>query len=657
MSDYIKDVFGAGGVLARSLPRYEPRAGQIELSEAVDEALRDGKHLLAEAPTGTGKSMAYAVPAAWHTTRGMRTRVVIATANIALQEQLVGKDLPFLKRVLPFPFEFALAKGRSNYVCLDRLDHADEALGKMAPDDASAFDRLLGWARTTATGDVSELPEVPVYRLWGELSVGSDQCKGSRCPRRDECFVQRAKAAAALANVVVANYHLLFADVSVRGETDDSVGVLPVYDAAVLDEGHRAADIARDFFGLKTSEAACRRLVNDAMRTMRDAQVDGVPGDVERALVAVEDEAGIFFARMLAYKRSKDYRVRLRRPGEINASTLAGSLQRLGKQFIAFGDDASFDGGDRAAFRNIARRANEHAACLSRASDMANPDGEVYFIEESPGGRGGPRAAVCIKPIDVADDLRAGLFGKAASVTAMSATMTTVAGDFEHVAIDLGVDESAEVVVPSPFDMARQALFIVPATMPDPNDSAFREEMANAVLRTVELAEGRTLGLFTSYRNLNLAAERLRSNGIASKYRVLVQGEGSRTALVEEFRRDVSSVLLGTESFWEGIDVPGEALSCLIIDRLPFATPEDPVLDAVAERDPKGWFQKWSLPRALIAFRQGFGRLIRSTTDRGVVVCLDRRVHEKAYGRQFIKSLGGVRCTRNLDDVRVFLRG
>lgn len=652
MPDYIQSVFDAGGLFATQFPHYTPRQGQIDLAYAVDAAMVGRTHLLAEAPTGTGKSLAYSVPAVWHTTKGKLRKVLIVTANIALQEQLVGKDLPFLKRVLPWEFEFALAKGRSNYVCLDRLDHADEALAKMQVAEGVEFDKLVDWARETRTGDVAELPVVPHFKLWGELSVGADQCKGGRCPRRDACFVQQAKAAAAAANVVVANYHLLFADVSVRNDTDDSVGVLPPYDMVVLDEGHRAPDIARDFFGLKCSELACRRLVNDGLRALRDSAIEGIPGDVERALTATEDEAGDFFARMAAYRRSKEYRTRLRRAGEIDPSRLVSVLRRMGQQFTALADDSSFNGGDRAAFRNITSRAGDHIACLERAAAYSRPDDEVYFLEESSGKV--PRASVCIKPILVGEELRRGLFNKC-GVVALSATMTTAPGDFEHIAIEMGVDESAEVVVDSPFDLSRQALFVCPATIPEPNDPAFRGEMAEAVSTAATLAQGRTLGLFTSYRNLNLAAELLRSNGVAAKHRVLVQGEAPRTALVEDFRKDVGSILLGTESFWEGIDVPGEALSCLVIDRIPFATPEDPVLDAVAERDPKGWFTKWSLPRAVIAFRQGVGRLIRTTTDRGVVVCLDRRIHEKSYGRLFFRALGGMRASRNINDVGRFL--
>ena len=657
MSDYIDQVFGAGGVLARNLPRYEPRSGQLELARAVDAAFVGPHHLLAEAPTGTGKSLAYSVPAAWHASKGTFSRVVVSTANIALQEQLVRKDLPFLQSVLPWRFSFALAKGRSNFVCLDRLDHADEVRSKLDASAAAAFDRLVGWALLTHTGDVAELQEVPHFSLWSELSVGSEQCKGRRCPRRDDCHVEHAKALVEQAHVVVTNYHLLFADMMVRGLTDDEVGVLPAYECAVLDEGHRAANIARDFFGSKSSEAAFRRLVNDTMRAHRDAGGSGMPLDMERALLAVEDEASLLFGKLALYMRGGVYKTRLREKHEVDASDLKSSCVLLARQCLERSDDGSLESGDRAAFRNLARRANAHADLLAGAAELRGSPDVVYYLDDpSTGWFDKPRVSLCSKPVDVADKLREQLFKKCRSVVATSATMTTGGAEFDHVAFDLGAEDARELVVASPFDMRRQALLVVPNGLHDPNDPVWRDDVNRCVSEVIAAAGGRTLALFTSYRNLRACEDYLRANGTAAKYRLLVQGTAQRTQLVDEFRRDVTSVLLGTESFWEGIDVQGEALSCLVIDRLPFPTPDDPVLDVQIERDPRGWFEKWSLPRALIAFRQGSGRLIRSTTDRGAIVLLDNRVNVKRYGKRFLTALGAVGCSRNIADVGVFLR-
>ena len=633
------------GLLAGHFPQYERRDGQVKLARAIDAAIVAGEHLVAEAPTGIGKSVAYLIPAIARTCgpTPVRQRAVIATANIALQEQLIGKDLPMLAKVLPMPFTFALAKGRANYLCLDRFDNFDP--NPLRPDARDEAHRVLEWAAVTSTGDVSELPFKPSPVVWTELSVGADACKGKRCKRREECFANIAKQRAEAANIVVANYHLLFADMGVRASTDEAVGVLPAYDVAILDEGHRAPDIARDFFGETMSEWSARRLVKDALRVFREAKQ--LPADaVQRSFLELEDTAERWFDGLLAYRRSKSYQVRLRKAGEIDIDPMCRALNAASAHFVALGDDGSFDGMQRASFRLLGARAREHVAHLEAARDVVD-DSVVYFLEDR-----GKRVAVSSKPIDVSDTLRARLFEKVPSVSVVSATLT-VNGSFDHIAADLGADAINELVVSTPFDLERQALLVCPSAMSPPNDKAFREEVAERVVDAVRLAGGRTLALFTSYKNLDIAHEALVKADL--DFTVMRQGEAPRMQLVERFKLDVRSVLLGTDSFWEGVDVPGEALSCVVIDRLPFMTPDDPVLDIVAQRDPRGWFFKWSLPRAVIAFRQGFGRGVRTRSDRCAVVLLDRRIVDKSYGRTFLRSLGPVHITRALADVRAFL--
>lgn len=649
---YVDAVFGSDGMLARTLTGYSPRKGQIRLAAGVDKAFGSNRHLLAEAPTGTGKSISYLVPAIYHTSpdHGQHRRVVVATANIALQEQLTKKDLPFLKRALPIPFEFALVKGRSNFACVDRVDRADQAKTQFDPDEVRAFDRIVAWAKETSTGDVSELPEVPSPKLWSELSCTSEQCKGRKCPRRNDCFVAKAREEADGAQVIVANYHLLFADMQVRANSESIAGVLPVYDLAVLDEAHQAADIARSFLGSKVSFFSIRRLVHDGLRIFRDAKK--APSDSMVGVMSkLEDEASQFFESILLYRRSKSYKVRLRKVAEIDASSVVMALGKFANRCSNMSDSDALEGANRESFRKLANRAKEHAGLLERAVLLEETENHVHYIEESGGNK--PYASVCSSPIDVAEELNKGLFEHADSVVAMSATMVVGRSGFDHIASDLGVDTFDSLVVESPFDMHRQAAFVSPV-LSQPNDPAFRTEVTETISEVVNRAKGRTLGLFTSYATLRQAAERLRRDGTANKYKVLVQGEGPRTKLIEEFRSDVSSVLLGTESFWEGVDVQGEALSCVVIDRLPFSNPDDPIVDVISERDPR-WFMKWCLPRSLIAFRQGIGRLIRTTTDRGVIVLLDRRVFEKPYGKQFLSFLGGMRMSRRLEDISSFL--
>lgn len=633
MDDYIDSVFGPDGVLAHRFEGYVPRQGQIELAQAVDDAIRDGEHVMAEAPTGTGKSIGYSVPATYHAAHGGK-RVVIATANIALQEQLVDKDLPLLAEILPWDFTFALIKGRNNYLCHDRL-YQEEAQGTLEllddPADAEMLQALVAWARQTATGDVSELPFEPPHRLWRRFSISSDDCKGSDCRFRDECCALKARAAAQEADVVVCNYHLLFAHLQVRETTEKDI-VLPPFDVAILDEAHKAADIARDFFGFRVTQGAVRWAARLLKKIGEVKFYDHVVKEAER-----------FFARLLQHRRSPAYKTRLRTPDAVPWSELVRLIGEVRDGYVEAVSETS-DVDLRADLKRAAGRCHDLAQQIASALTLSAPD-TVSFIEEDARGN----AVLCSKPIRVGERLRQSLFDQTRTVVLTSATLTT-GGTFDHLRDEIGVPDPRELVVDTPFDFQRQALLVVPEDMPEPNDPAFPAAVAAMFAEVMDLADGRTLGLFTSYRNLNATYERVRGNG----HRVLKQGDMPRTALVEEFRRDVGSVLLGTESFWAGVDVPGEALSCVVIDRLPFPSPDDPVLDAISERD-RRWFMTYSLPRAVIAFKQGFGRLIRTATDRGVVVVLDRRLVSKPYGRVFTASLPDVLKSRRLENVRHFL--
>jgi len=632
MTEYIDAVFGPTGILARHFEGYVPRPGQIEMARAVGAALEDDEHLLVEAPTGVGKSLAYSVPATHHAVNEKK-RVVIATANIALQEQLVEKDLPLLAEILPWDFRFALLKGKNNYLCLDRR-YQEEAEGTLdlldEPGDGPMLTDLTEWAGTTETGDVSELPFQPLYRLWRRFSTTSDDCKGSDCRFRDECFALKARAAAEEAHVVVANYHLLFAHLQVRAATGQDL-VLPAFDVAILDEAHKAADIARDFFGARITVGGVRwaaRLLKKLGKGMQHRELT--------------EEATRFFERLDSHRRSPGYKCRLKRPDVVPWSKLCTLLGKAATTYQAAQEMGDEDA--NAELRRVATRCETLAGQIRAAMTLADKD-SVVFIEAD--GRGG--AVLRSKPIEVSGVLEQALFASVDSAVLTSATLTT-GGSFDHIAGEMGVPTPRTLSVESPFDFERQALLVVPDGMPNPGAPDYPDAVADAVAEVLELAEGRTLGLFTSYRNLDLTYQRVSGNG----HRILRQGDRPRTALVEEFRRDVDSVLLGTESFWAGVDVQGEALSCVVIDRLPFPSPDDPVLDAISERD-RRWFTNYSLPRAVIAFKQGFGRLIRSATDRGVVVVLDQRIVSKSYGKVFTRSLPPVLKSRRIESVQRFL--
>jgi ATP-dependent DNA helicase DinG len=646
MGDYIDEAFGPGGHLSRALPGYEPRRGQVDLARAVDRAIRDSTVLLGEAGTGVGKSFAYAVPAVWHAVHEGR-RVLVVTANLNLQDQLAGKDLPLLRACLPWPFDFAVMKGRANYLCLDR--HADSlsesVFGSLfgRREEVEQWDRVNSWAAETTGGDVAELPFEPLPSLRQRFTVGAEDCLGRACPRHGDCFANRAKVRAESAHVVVANYHLLFAHLQVVRGSGGEAAVLPPFDAMVLDEANRAADIARDFFGARVTAGACRW----AARLLAGKEGDLDPELKER----ISGEADRFFEALGDHAASPAYRSRLRRADSVRDwGRLVGLMQRASSVYLSAA--GTEEPKRKEQLRKCASRCEGIVSAVTAAmSDPAGDDDRVYFVD-----RQGDRVALASKAIDVSGRLRAELFEaeSVGSVTCTSATLR-VGASFEFFSGEVGVAEShdvEELVAESPFDFREQCLLVVPRDAPDPKLDVQHREAARLFVEACRQAGGRTLGLFTSYRSLTVAHE-LASARLP--YRVMRQGEAPRHELVRRFREDKTSVLLGAESFWSGVDVPGEALSCVVMDRLPFPNPSDPVMDALAERDDDS-FRNQSLPRATTMFRQGFGRLIRASTDRGAVVCLDSRLLDKPYGKLFLKCLpAGVRMSRDLADVGRFL--
>jgi ATP-dependent DNA helicase DinG len=635
-NDYLADVFGPVGMFADRFPGYETRPGQVALARMIDHGMENGRHVLGEGPCGTGKGFMYGVPAVWHAHhRGKR--VVIVTANIALQEQLVRKDLPMLRDVLPWPFTFALLKGRNNFVCHQRVADAQaqgELRGLLDEHQRHQADDVLAWVKETTTGDVSELPFVPAPGVWSRFAVSSDECLGASCPYRATCFSERAIAAAHEANLIVTNYHLLFAHLAVRQQTDEDL-VLPAFDMLVLDEAHEAADIARDCFGFSVSEFAVRRLARAA-----DLLGHRELGDVLRA------EARQLFEALGRYARSPRYQSRLTAPGFASGSDLVSALVTLTRLAANTAADEEADVNLRTKARAARRQADALGSRLAEALRVADP-GKVYFIELDAKGR----AKLGAKWLDVADLLRDELFARTSSVTLVSATLTT-GGTFDFVRRELGVAADAlELVAESPFDFRRQALLVIPDGIPEPRDPRFADAVAGAMQQVIDACDGRVLGLFTSYKIMNAVYEQIAGD----IHRVFKQGDLPRTELARIFKEDVGSVLLGTESFWTGIDVPGEALTGVVIDKLPFPNVEDPVVNAICARD-KGWFPNYFLPRAIIMLRQGVGRLIRSQSDIGVVVILDPRIADKPYGRKFLRSLPPMMSSRKLANISRFLQ-
>ncbi len=679
MTPYLAEVFGPGGYLARAFPGYEPRDGQIAMAEAVNAAIREGRPLLAEAGTGVGKSIGYLVPVIWHLTEGAEAlvagrlgarsdadeeeegdqpppRALIVTANHALQEQIFHRDIPTLARVLPWNCRAAIAKGKGNFLCCDRLDESGLELGggtlTLTDDEREQWRHIRPWAAETKTGDFAELPFEIAKPLRSRLAIAADDCLGQSCPFVKFCHAERARARVEAAQIIVTNYHLLFAHYAMEAEFGR--GLLPRFDIVIMDEAHLASDVSRDFFGYRVTpsrvKAAARFLVPSKRRSSRKMRLPPLGPALHQEVIGLSDK---FFRELDHLRATSDGRQRLdvtRTPAwEPLASGLGAVADTYDAAIRSF--DLGLDAPRIAELERAARKARLLEDYIRRA--MTGDDrNEVPFLDVEDG-----HAVLAGRLIHVGHVLRDILFESRAlrTVVATSATLTTGPGEdgWAFPRRELGAKCARTLVAASPFDYARQALVVVPAGLPDPRREDFAEAVAERMVEAIRFAGGRTLGLFTSRKNLRLAAERIRAS-LGGRFEVLVQGEAPRTQLVRRFREDRTSVLLGTRSFWAGVDVPGDACSCVVIDRIPFDAPNDPIVDALSARDPRA-FENYCVPRATIELRQGFGRLIRTTSDRGVVVLLDRRLVDKGYGRRMLKALPGAPLSRRLEDIALML--
>jgi ATP-dependent DNA helicase DinG len=657
---YVAQVFGSGGMLAAKLPGYQVRVGQLELAYSVDAAMRasGGMTVLVEAPTGTGKSIGYGVPAARFAQLGQRT--VIVTANIALQEQLVTKDLPLMQAATGFRFGFALAKGINNYLCLDAFEESEGDLllrgGPRAVGAAawSQWEAIRTWSATTSTGDVSELAFEPLQEIRRRFTTTSDDCVGKACPEHDRCFAMRAREEARRAEVVVTNYHLFFADLAVKLSTESAKGILAPYQHVVLDEGHEAAGIARGFFGFRVTRGSVRwasRLLGGARGSQRRRELGEVNAELRRRVNAAADR---LFSQLRGLHDSSRYEARLRDPGAFDAGDLPDALRDAEQALAKAASTPGLPPDRREEVRRAANRCGEIATSVEAARDLGDEERLVYYLEPA----GDDLAALCMLPLDVSPTLRGGLF-EAERLGAKVVTSATLSAGgkngFALVAGELGAERSEQIVVESPFDHARQSVLVIPRDLPLPigkEAAAFPEAVAELLVRVLGMSGGRLLGLFTSYRALDVAARRLERERLP--FRVMRQGDAPRTQLIWEFREDERSVLLGTASFWQGVDVPGRSLSVVFVDKLPFDPPTDPVMSALADRDKRA-FKKYMLPRACIALKQGVGRLIRTTDDRGAAVVCDRRLVEKPYGRAFLRALPEMPMARDLEVIREYV--
>lgn len=634
LAEAVTAVFAPDGRLAAAMPDFEPRAGQIEMAAAVARVFEDGGVLLAEAGTGTGKTLAYLVPAILN-----RERVLISTGTKNLQEQIYFKDIPALRDALGIPFTATYMKGRANYVCLHKLDQLHDGAGPAAHDVFLPV--IREWAVTTETGDRAELQELPEdVGFWNEVSATADTCLGQECPRFDDCFVTKMRQRAAESDVVIVNHHLLCADAAVRQNAFGEV--IPSCSRAIIDEAHQLEDIATQYFGIGVSNYRVEELARDVERMVEAGGVEDRQDrdDLAKALQHLRDHAKTFFTDV-AFAHRGEGRARTEERVRANAHSLGQTLDAAAAltgaidvleatlALLKTPEDADTSVEDAAT---LARRAGElrtELRFLLRGSD----EEYVYFVEFR--GRG---IFLRASPIDVADIIRELLLDKMRTTVLTSATLT-VDGRFDYVRSRLGISHADEIRLASEFDFTQQAILYLPPKMPDPREDSFAMAASKQVIEILKRTRGRAFVLFTSYatmRAVHAVAE------MALDYPILAQGSAPRSQLLKQFRETPHSVLFATSSFWQGVDVVGDALSCVIIDKLPFASPGDPItaarIDAIRARggDP---FAEYQVPLAILALQQGLGRLIRHRRDRGVLAVLDPRLRTKGYGRRFIQSL------------------
>jgi ATP-dependent DNA helicase DinG len=644
------DFFAPGGVLSRSTLLYEFRRGQLEMAQAVERALDEKRHLIVEAGTGTGKTLAYLLPAL----RSGR-RVIISTGTKNLQEQLFFKDIPFLESLLG-PLRVCYMKGRANYVCRHKLYALRSQPILSGLEEISQYHAIAEWEKTTEAGDRAEIDDLPeTSQLWAKLDARSDACLGQSCPDYERCFITEMRRRAAESDVIIVNHHLFFADLAIKQQAGvaPDAGVLPEAGIVIFDEAHELEDVASSYFGISLSNIRFEELARDLETMLRAKQA--LNSSITSAAQTARERARMFFAalpRGSANRSGGDGRIPFLNREEF--------LEAQGDLYLGLLNALHRLEGELERVRGV----EEAPPLRKRAADIreqlkflleANERNTVFWLERR-GGRGHGSAPVTYlqaTPIDVSELLGELLFENFPSIVLASATLT-VQGGFAHIRKRLGMNDARELVVPSHFRYGEQALLYLPPDMPDPRDANFQEEAAKRIRRMLDITHGRAFCLFTSYQQMHDLYERLL---VEVGYPLLLQGTAPRKALLEEFRETPSAVLFGTSSFWQGVDVQGEALSCVIVDRLPFAVPTDPVVQARMRAIEEGGgnpFFEYQVPSAVITLKQGFGRLIRSLEDRGVLMLLDPRIQRQRYGRVFIESLPPYRVTQDIAAVEKF---
>lgn len=645
----MQEVFGPGGFLEKCMrggfdrtvvtSDYEYRAAQLEMAELVHDAFETHHHAIVEAGTGTGKTLAYLIPAICS-----GRRVVISTATKSLQEQLYQKDIPFLQKHFAPNLKVAVMKGRSNFLCISKLNQLqDQALLK-GIEEIDYFCQIKDWAKLTETGDRAELTFLPDdSELWGRLDARRDTCTGQKCPSFNPCFLTGMHQRAKEADLIIVNHHLFFADLALK--QDDFGSILPEYSAVVFDEAHEMEDVASEYFGRQISNFRFEELARDTDQTLRLLHL-GTPS-LLRKTQRIRERNRAFFElfppREGRFSFSRHEREAFLEQNREAYDALVSALKSLETDLAAQANKPE-------ELTRMARRSFELRQELAFLFE-SNEKNFVYWYERRNKG-----VFLTATPIDVSQILRQRLFEQFDTVILTSATLT-VGGRFDYIRQRLGIDHAKERALPPEFDYPHQALLYLPRKMPDVRDAGFSTKAADEIVQLLEHSQGRAFCLFTSYSQMNELYERVRSR---VSFPVLLQGTAPRSALLERFKNTEAAVLFATASFWQGVDVPGEQLSCVIVDRLPFAVPSDPIVAARVQslqEDGRNAFAEFQVPQAVLSLKQGFGRLIRAKTDRGVLVLLDTRIQRMPYGKIFLESLPRYQVTYEQSDVARFLDG
>jgi ATP-dependent DNA helicase DinG len=680
----LHDFFHPGGLLAQSSLAFEHRPGQYVMAKQIEQSFAEGGNLIVEAGTGTGKTLAYLLPAL-RRAREFGQRIIISTGTKNLQEQLYLKDIPFLESLLG-PLRVCYMKGRANYVCKQKLYTLRDNPLLSGLDEISHFHSILQWERGTETGDRAEVDALPESSaLWQKLDARSEVCLGQTCPNWEACFITSMRRKALESEIIIVNHHLFFADLNIKQQADGApdAGILPAASAVIFDEAHELEDVASQYFGIALSNARFDELARDTESMLRAKRASSPA--LESATQTLRERARMFFSSLPAASNDSGAESGYAVPqlGRLEFVDRADFLEARGDAYLGAANAVQRLEAELERLREV----EEAAGLRKRATDIrqhlkflleSTDPNIVFWIDRRPvsglrnlrdsgplrpagGQASSPHAFTThlqATPIDVSTLLAETLFAQYPSVILTSATLAVAAQDgtpsFEHLKKRLGIPFAKEMVIPSHFDYAKQALLYLPPFMPAPRHPEFLAQAAEKIRRVLEITRGRAFCLFTSYAQMRELHDRLLCQ---LPYPLFLQGSAPRHVLLQQFRETPNAVLFGTSSFWQGVDVQGEQLSCVIVDKLPFAVPTDPIMrartDAITAAGGNA-FNDLQVPQAVIALKQGFGRLIRSLSDRGVLMLLDPRIRTTRYGATFLDSLPPYRRTSDITDVEQF---